>query len=457
MISTIDILSFDSRYTNPAPEASGFSGPPFSEYLNKAELEQDRTEVSVQTGESDTSVPQGESRVQKKENPAPDRTTGGNSPESKSLKAEAAKDGPPEKSEKSDKTQLPASKKKETIKHTAIMDQVVSGKAGKAAVKEEPEAIEVPGISSPEKLSQNTAGAVHDVSVQPEENQMAQSDPDEPAENSSTLMAQVLNAAKGTDETSRNNKAVDYENRLRTVSDKNSKKGDEKSASGKRPELEIIDARSRKAKVSALSGSGAHQGERAAAEVREGSPAQVLQTRVEGESSFKEHVLVIDSASGREDATVSKSDAAPSRAAGELSRALRDGGNTEILKKAQFMLKDQDKGEIRLILKPEKLGEVRIRLNLTDKHIAGRIIVENSNVRDVFQENMEQLSRTFRDHGFQTSGLEVSVGGRDGQAGERRGRDIDRASAQRMTEVFEDQIPRVDMDMFSDSRVNVYV
>lgn len=102
-----------------------------------------------------------------------------------------------------------------------------------------------------------------------------------------------------------------------------------------------------------------------------------------------------------------------------LLKFLKGSANGEIVKQAGIILKNNNSGEIRLVLKPEKLGNVRIKLNLQDNNIVGKIIVENINVKEVFEHNLESLHRAFRQEGFQTSGLEVSVGGGE-QKGENK-------------------------------------
>ncbi|MDA3849877.1 MAG: flagellar hook-length control protein FliK, partial [Spirochaetaceae bacterium] len=66
-------------------------------------------------------------------------------------------------------------------------------------------------------------------------------------------------------------------------------------------------------------------------------------------------------------------------------------GNTDLVRNIKFILKDNSAGEIKLILKPESLGNVRITLNMQENNIAGRIIVDNQSIKDVFLNNMNQL------------------------------------------------------------------
>lgn len=101
-----------------------------------------------------------------------------------------------------------------------------------------------------------------------------------------------------------------------------------------------------------------------------------------------------------------------------LLQQLKTMGNREVVRQASIVLKNNNSAEIRLNLKPEKLGNVRIRLNLQDNNIVGKIIVENSSVREVFEQNLEALYRGFRQEGFENASLNVSVN--DGQAGKRQ-------------------------------------
>lgn len=100
-----------------------------------------------------------------------------------------------------------------------------------------------------------------------------------------------------------------------------------------------------------------------------------------------------------------------------LSETFRRLFIPEIVRQSGIILKDGGKGEIRLILKPESLGRVRIRINIQDNSIEGKILVENNTVRELFEGNMEHLKNALRSEGFDSAALEVAVGG------EKSGRD----------------------------------
>jgi flagellar hook-length control protein FliK len=111
---------------------------------------------------------------------------------------------------------------------------------------------------------------------------------------------------------------------------------------------------------------------------------------------------------------------------GNLQQALRshlaNGGNQDIVQQARIIMKDKDSGEIKLILKPESLGEVRIHLQMNEGHIAGTIFVENKEVQAAFEDNLNSLVQAFQDGGLSADNLTVAVdprgagdGNRDGQ------------------------------------------
>jgi len=100
-----------------------------------------------------------------------------------------------------------------------------------------------------------------------------------------------------------------------------------------------------------------------------------------------------------------------------LSSTFRRLLTLEIVQQSRLILQDGGKGEIRLILKPESLGRVIIRINIRDNSIEGRILVENNSVRELFEGNLEHLRNALRSEGFGAAALEVAV------SGEKSGRD----------------------------------
>jgi len=93
---------------------------------------------------------------------------------------------------------------------------------------------------------------------------------------------------------------------------------------------------------------------------------------------------------------------------------MQEAWNGEIVQSARIVLRDGDSGTIRLRLRPESLGNVKIELNLTDNNISGRIVVESDEAKSAFERNMSELSDAFRRGGFESASLQVSVGSGSG-------------------------------------------
>ncbi len=100
-----------------------------------------------------------------------------------------------------------------------------------------------------------------------------------------------------------------------------------------------------------------------------------------------------------------------------LAERMREAWNGEIVKSAHIVLRDGDAGTIRLRLRPESLGNVKVELNLTDNNISGRITVESDEAKSAFERNMNELADAFKQGGFDSARLEVAVGGSGTGAG----------------------------------------
>jgi len=131
------------------------------------------------------------------------------------------------------------------------------------------------------------------------------------------------------------------------------------------------------------------------------------------------HDLAFDARAAGDASSSWKADSSAASARGAdfqsmLAERMKDAWNGEIVKSAHIVLKDGDAGTIRLRLKPESLGNVKIELNLSDNNISGRIVVESDEAKSAFERNMNQLTDAFRQGGFDSARLEVAVGGGSG-------------------------------------------
>jgi flagellar protein FlbC len=133
----------------------------------------------------------------------------------------------------------------------------------------------------------------------------------------------------------------------------------------------------------------------------------------QGESRGEARIIHIDAGSTREGASGSDNGGSVKDAAAALGKRFEQDLSGKVVKQASIVLKDNKSGEIRLVLHPEKLGKVRIQLQLEDNRIAGRIFVDNTSVRDLFESNLKNLAKAFAEEGFDQTKLDVFVGSRD--------------------------------------------
>ncbi len=92
-----------------------------------------------------------------------------------------------------------------------------------------------------------------------------------------------------------------------------------------------------------------------------------------------------------------------------LAQELRTSLNGDIVKHASMVLKDGGEGLIRLNLKPESLGNIKIKLEMADNKVSGHIVVETEEALRAFEKELHSLEQAFRDGGFQGANLEISV------------------------------------------------
>jgi flagellar hook-length control protein FliK len=156
--------------------------------------------------------------------------------------------------------------------------------------------------------------------------------------------------------------------------------------------------------------------------------AAIKAVEAEKSSGGQDHAadLLIDvSAHGGQGPAEAKSNsgaqAGNSTFAARLAERLQDSYNGQIVQHSAIVLRDGGSGLIRLNLKPETLGNVKVHLDLADNSITGTIVVESEAAKDIFTANLEHLSKSFVDSGFDSATLNVTVDNGSAQQGESRG------------------------------------
>ena len=136
---------------------------------------------------------------------------------------------------------------------------------------------------------------------------------------------------------------------------------------------------------------------------------------------------------------------------------LQDMTGSDLLRATNLVLKDGG-GEIRMTLKPDSLGSVRVRMNLVDNVIEGKIIVDSSAAKQVVDGSIDALRRALTAEGFQTGSLQVSVGGQNTDTDARKDQEQQPQAIRRISaQGFEQNIPGVENLSLGDLLVNVFV
>jgi flagellar hook-length control protein FliK len=99
-----------------------------------------------------------------------------------------------------------------------------------------------------------------------------------------------------------------------------------------------------------------------------------------------------------------------------LARELHQNFNNDIVRHASVVLRDSSEGTIRLALKPESLGNVKISLQMAENKITGHITVESEEALRAFEREITSLEKAFVESGFEGANLEMSLADHGGGA-----------------------------------------
>ncbi|MDR2940990.1 MAG: flagellar hook-length control protein FliK [Treponema sp.] len=92
-----------------------------------------------------------------------------------------------------------------------------------------------------------------------------------------------------------------------------------------------------------------------------------------------------------------------------LARELHQNFNGDIVRHASMALHDGGEGVIKLALKPDSLGNVKIHLKMSENKITGHIVVESEEALNAFKKEITSLEQAFRESGFTNAQLNLSL------------------------------------------------
>jgi hypothetical protein len=139
-----------------------------------------------------------------------------------------------------------------------------------------------------------------------------------------------------------------------------------------------------------------------------------------------------------------------------LARELRQTINNDIVRHAQVILREGGEGLIRLSLKPESLGNVKIRLELTENKIAGRVIVESGEALRAFERELASLEQAFRDSGYESAELSTFLA-QDGSGADReKGEPFPQFAADRAASRYDDSLEKTNPSVSEDFRMGFW-
>ncbi|MGI5083937.1 flagellar hook-length control protein FliK [Treponema putidum] len=100
-----------------------------------------------------------------------------------------------------------------------------------------------------------------------------------------------------------------------------------------------------------------------------------------------------------------------------LTQEIRDAA-ADFVQAGKIVLRDNNAGEIRLHLRPENLGAVKINLELSEgKRVTGTVTVASKEAYEAFEKNLDNLAKEFKENGFEFAEFNLNWSGFSGQEG----------------------------------------
>jgi len=100
-----------------------------------------------------------------------------------------------------------------------------------------------------------------------------------------------------------------------------------------------------------------------------------------------------------------------------LTQEIREAA-ADFVQAGKIVLRDNNAGEIRLHLRPENLGAVKINLELSEgKRVTGTVTVASKEAYEAFEKNLDNLAEEFKQNGFEFAEFNLDWSGTSSQEG----------------------------------------
>jgi len=136
-----------------------------------------------------------------------------------------------------------------------------------------------------------------------------------------------------------------------------------------------------------------------------------------------------------------------------LARELHQSFNGDIVKSASAALRDGGESVIRLALRPDSLGNVKIHLEMAENKVTGFILVESEEALNAFRKELASLEQAFKDAGFADANLDLSFASEE-KNNQWQEYDSNILSPQLAASIYEVSLP--DADLESDAMIDMF-
>ncbi len=121
-----------------------------------------------------------------------------------------------------------------------------------------------------------------------------------------------------------------------------------------------------------------------------------------------------------------------------LSRKLDNQSGNEIVQQVKLLLNRAESGEIRINLKPDSLGRVRVNIQMENNRLSGRVLVESAAARNAFRSSLDNLQAKLIESGFNDADLTLTWDDRSNQHPGQGGRFANRDSSGDIKKAIQD-------------------